>query len=101
MELEINIEESEGMGILRLNGRITTNSAPYLERMVGSVITRQMDVTFDCTQLLYVSSAGLRVFKKTFLWTKAHNKSFILTNVNEEVMEILNMVGLASALDIR
>ncbi len=101
MELEINIKDNEDAAVLELNGRLTTTSAPYLERMVGSVITKNKDVVMDCTQLQYVSSAGLRVFKKTYLWCNAHKKAFELTNVNEVVMEVLDMVGLSSALTIK
>ncbi|MCR5097565.1 MAG: STAS domain-containing protein [Lachnospiraceae bacterium] len=100
MELEIKTWENEGVSTLELNGRLTTNSAPYLERMVGSAITKQSDIVLDCAQLQYVSSAGLRVFKKIYLWTNAHNKSFVLKNVNDMVMEVLNMVGLSKALTI-
>ena len=100
MELEINTNSNEGVDTLELVGRITTNSAPYLERMVGASISKNADIVFDCAKLEYVSSAGLRVFKKILLWTKAHNKRFELNNVNEIVMDVLNMVGLAKALVI-
>ena len=99
-ELEIEIVEDNDTATLNLKGRITNTSAPYLERMVGSVIKHNSHIVLECTSLDYISSAGLRVLKKIYLWTQAHKGSFVLKNINEMVREVLDMVGLSQALTI-
>lgn len=85
---------------LTLKGRLTTASSPDLKDALGEVIQDHPDVVLECTDLEYVSSAGLRVLKKAYLFKQSNGGSFVLKNVNEMVMEILDMVGLAEALTI-
>ena len=83
-----------------LKGRLTTTSSPDLKDALGDVIKNSPNVVLDCTDLEYVSSAGLRVLNKAYLFKKSNGGSFALKNVNEMIMEILDMVGLAQALTI-
>ena len=45
-------------------GRLDTQTAPELENELDSVLSGAKELTFDMTNLEYVSSAGLRVILK-------------------------------------
>ncbi len=99
-ELKIETLENGDTATLTLTGRLTTTTAPELKDALGEVIKNIPNVILDCTALEYVSSAGLRVLKKAYQYKQSDGGSFVLKNVNEMVMEILDMVGLAEALTI-
>ncbi len=99
-ELKIETLENGDTATLTLTGRLTTTTAPELKDAMGEVIKNSPNVILDCTALEYVSSAGLRVLKKAYQYKQSDGGSFVLKNVNEMVMEILDMVGLAEALTI-
>ena len=99
-ELKIDVTEENGAATLCLEGRLTTTSAPYLEKMLGSVQNRCVKVVMDCEKLEYVSSAGIRVFKKTLMWSRAQNRELVLRNVGEVVMDVLKMTGMSRGMTI-
>ena len=75
-----------------LVGRLDTNTAPELERFLSENYEGISAITFDCEQLAYVSSAGLRVLLTAHKRMKGAMK---LINVCELVMEVFEMTGFA------
>ena len=84
---------------LIVSGRLDTQTAPELEAELDSVLSGIKDLTFDMTNLEYVSSAGLRVILKA---QKAMNAqgSMKLTGVNDSIMEVFDITGFLDILTI-
>ena len=84
---------------LIIEGRLDTQTAPQLESEVDAVLPGTKDLTFDMTNLEYVSSAGLRVILKA---QKAMNAqgAMRLTGVNESIMEVFDITGFLDILTI-
>ena len=84
---------------LIVSGRLDTQTAPELEAKLDSVLTGLKELTFDMTNLEYVSSAGLRVILKA---QKAMNAqgSMKLTGVNDSIMEVFDITGFLDILTI-
>ena len=84
---------------LIVSGRLDTQTAPELEKELDSVLTGTKELTFDMTNLEYVSSAGLRVILKA---QKAMNAqgSMKLTGVNDSIMEVFDITGFLDILTI-
>ena len=84
---------------LIVSGRLDTQTAPELENELDSVLSGIKDLTFDLTNLEYVSSAGLRVILKA---QKAMNAqgSMKLTGVNDSIMEVFDITGFLDILTI-
>jgi anti-anti-sigma factor len=84
---------------LHLCGRLDTLSAPgllaFYEKTVGLYTIEEAVV--DCSQLEYISSAGLRVL---LIMQKKCKRGVTLININEEVREILEQTGFDSLLNI-
>lgn len=84
---------------LTLVGRLDTNTSPILEKEIDA-LNQSVDLILDCKQLDYVSSAGLRIL------LVAQKKmsvigSLTLENVLEDVMEVLDMTGFSTILNIK
>ena len=84
---------------LIVSGRLDTQTAPELENELDAVLTGLKELTFDMTNLEYVSSAGLRVILKA---QKAMNAqgSMKLTGVNDSIMEVFDITGFLDILTI-
>ena len=97
----MTIEKKLGNDALTLivSGRLDTQTAPELEKELDAVITGLKELTFDVTNLEYVSSAGLRVILKA---QKAMNLqgSMKLTGVNDSIMEVFDITGFLDILTI-
>ena len=95
IEKKINNETAT----LVIAGRLDTQTAPELEKELDAVLPGTKDLTFDMTNLEYVSSAGLRVILKA---QKAMNMqgSMKLTGVNDSIMEVFDITGFLDILTI-
>lgn len=84
---------------IALEGRLDTMTAPSLEEEVKNSIDGIKELIFDLKNLVYVSSAGLRVLLSA---QKTMNKqgSMTIKNANEEVMEIFEVTGFIDILNI-
>ena len=95
IEKKINGESAT----LIVSGRLDTQTAPELEAELDAVLAGLKELTFDMTNLEYVSSAGLRVILKA---QKAMNAqgSMKLTGVNDNIMEVFDITGFLDILTI-
>ena len=95
IEKKINNESAT----LIVSGRLDTQTAPELEKELDAVLSGLKELTFDMTNLEYVSSAGLRVILKA---QKAMNAqgSMKLTGVNDSIMEVFDITGFLDILTI-
>ena len=97
--LNIN-KESNGTDLtITLEGRLDTTTAPDLDNEIKSVIDGVKKLTFDMDDLIYISSAGLRVLlsAQKIMNTKG---TMIIKNVSVDVMEIFDVTGFSDILTI-
>ena len=97
--MQIEIKKDGTALTFALTGRLDTGTSPELQKAVDENIPGVTDLTFDLKKLVYLSSAGLRVImgaQKTML----DQGEMKLINVNKEIMDILDMVGLTDVFTI-
>lgn len=80
-------------GELLLEGRLDATTSPEAEDLILQVVQRFDKLTLNMNQLQYISSAGLRVLKKTYMAMAKKNGTMELSHVNKMVMEVLEMTG--------
>lgn len=85
--------------ILSLKGRVDTLTAPNLLALFERVKAEHAlsDVSIDCGDLEYISSAGLRVL---LIMQKSCPNGVKLSGINQVVREILEQTGFDAILDI-
>lgn len=82
-----------------LSGRLDTTSSPELEQDLKTALDDVTALTFDLSELEYLSSAGLRVLLSAQK-TMQKKGSMKVTHVNETIMEIFEVTGFTDILTI-
>ena len=84
--------------LLKLSGRLDTNTSSDLDREVKSDLSSINKLNIDMNELDYISSAGLRVLLSL---QKIMNKQgeMTLCGVNRTVMEIFEVTGFSDILN--
>ena len=84
---------------IKLSGRLDTNTAPRLEEELKSNLPAVTDLVLDFDELVYISSAGLRVVLSTQKIMK-NQGNMVIENVNDLIMEIFEATGFVDILTI-
>ena len=82
-----------GKTIIKTGERINTMNAAQFERDIESVLEKDIDLEFDCSELIYMASSGLRIIQKTMRIVTQLKGQFKITNVSPEIYKILAMTG--------
>lgn len=97
--MDIAAERADDTLTLKLAGRLDIATAPALGRELDRGAVRHLVLDFDACD--YVSSAGLRELLRAQKRQTGAGGTMLLTNVGREVIEILDMTGLASLIAVR
>ncbi len=84
---------------LKLTGRLDTKTAPELKKVLKQDLTDIEELTFDLSELIYISSAGLRVILSAQK-TMNSQGTMKVTNVQDIVMEVFESTGFVDILAI-
>ena len=92
--------QSEGEKLMvKLEGRLDTNTAPELESELGKNLDGIKELDFDFTDVEYISSAGLRVLLNAQK-TMNQQGEMKLTGVSDMVKEIFEVTGFSDILTV-
>ena len=98
--MNINMTQDGKKTTLAVSGRLDTTTAPKLQDALLPEFDTAKQVELDFAELIYVSSAGLRVLLMGEKEAKAKGGSMTLTGVSDEIMEVFEMTGFADMLTI-
>ncbi len=98
--MKIETNQNGSIMTMELEGWLDTTAAPLLGEAVEAMPPEVTQLILDCSKLEYISSSGLRMF------LSAHKKmskkdGLVLTGVNRDVRDVLEMTGFLSRLDVR
>jgi anti-anti-sigma factor len=85
---------------MSLSGRLDTTTAPDFEKDLMAKIDSGLDIVLDFKELMYVSSAGLRVLLMGEKSAKSKDITMKLVNVSDDIMEVFDMTGFVNILKI-
>ena len=87
--------------IYKLSGRVDgSNAGQYQIEISNLVKTGSQSFIIDLSELVYISSVGLRVFLKTAKDLQVQNRKFILSKPNSEILDLLLMSGFDKIISI-
>lgn len=89
-----------GVAVLSLKGRVDASTAPAFETRLLGIIGGTSRVVVDCSQLDYISSAGLRVLLVAAKRLHATNGHIALASLKDPIKEVFDIAGFASVLQI-
>ncbi len=87
--VDFKVEQKDGKCIFSIIGLVDAVSAPQLDTKSQEVFAASNDVIVDCSELEYLSSAGIRVIMR---WVKA-KRNFVLRAVSADIKNVLEMTG--------
>lgn len=98
--MEIREKRNKDKLIIFIHGRIdTTTSTMLLEHLEDSITTTD-DLTLDFQDVVYISSAGLRVLLCIQKAMDSKNGKMIIKHINKIVMETFKITGFTDILNI-
>jgi len=92
--MEIFQTKSDDATILKLEGRLDTNTASSFEnKLMGLINNNEHKIVIDFTQLDFISSSGLRVLLMAGKKLKTVNGKLGLCALREHVKEVFDVAG--------
>lgn len=99
--MEVRILEQNSETVVAIVGRVDTITSSELETVVSRIWEQPaITLVFDCAQMDYISSSGLRVVLKAHKQVTAAGGKFILRNLNNEVRSVMDMTGFSRILTV-
>ena len=103
-QIELEFEDIEGRSdakMVKFVGDLdATNVEEVLEKIVNLLNEGRVNVIADFKKLRYVNSTGLGILLHFSKSAKEKGGSFRIANVNENVYEIIEIIGATTLLDI-
>ncbi len=100
--MNVKIEEIDGNMVAILAGSLDTAAAAETEKAMSPLNDAEgKDIVIDCTDLEYISSAGLRIFLGILQNTQAKGKHVYIQGVNEKVRAIFAITGFSNIFEFK
>ena len=100
--MKTNIESKDGATIVRVEGRIDTASSVQAEKDFSVLYeTEDNEIVFDCTDLEYISSSGLRLFLSILKLSRSEGKHVFFSKMNDYLKEVFTMTGFTSLFEFK
>ena len=92
--MKIEINEQNGKVVVSLAGEMDTAAALEMEENLKTLCDKKVkEIVFDCTDLEYIASSGLRILLSILKSTKANGGTVVLHNVNEDIKDVFQLTG--------
>jgi anti-anti-sigma factor len=98
--MEITKSQSGDKIILTISGKLDTATAPSLQEILLPIFDAAKLVELNFANVVYISSAGLRVLLLGQKDAIAKGGSMSLVNVSKEIYEVFKMTGFSDILKI-
>jgi len=92
--MKITIEEQADYTLVTLIGSLDTATAIEADSIFKPITEGEgKDIVFECEQLEYIASSGLRILLDVLKKNKAKGHKVVLRNVNDDIKNVFNITG--------
>jgi anti-anti-sigma factor len=99
--MKITVNEQSGYKVFSIEGRIDVTTSVNLESETDKWIKEGNEkIVFNCSEVNYISSSGLRVFLQTQKTLMRLGGTFKVCSMKPEIEEIFKVTGLLQLFDI-
>lgn len=100
--INIKKEQENNYLLISLEGDADASSAINLDKVIREAFDENhRNIFIDCTNLNYISSAGLGVFMSYIEEISSNSVNFILFGLSEKVLKVFSILGLDQLLTIK
>jgi anti-anti-sigma factor len=101
MAVKITDEKIDGKTVVNLDGRIDSSAAVEFEAHIVKIITGGCNTLLvDFTNLVFISSAGLRVLLLAAKKVRPYGGKVLLSCLSDDVQEVFDISGFSSIFSI-
>ena len=93
MSMKMDLIKRGNDAELKMNGYIDATNAAEVEEVLMDVAGKFDNLLLDMEKLEYVSSAGLRAFKRVYMELRRKGGTLSAKNVDKAIMEVLEVTG--------
>lgn len=94
---ELQREEFEDTVVFHLTGKLDGVSSPNVQEQISQALTKGFkNIALDCTNLNYMSSAGIRVLLQSYHQVGKQSGKIVLTSVPKAIEQTLYVTGFLS-----
>ena len=86
--------------VVFLNGQLDTAASAELEKVIPLHLRDITDLTIDCSNLEYITSAGLRILLSCQKMMISRDGKMRISNASEAVKEVLDLTHFSDILTI-
>jgi anti-anti-sigma factor len=91
------IKEQDGKMVAMLAGSLDTAAAPETEKALSPLNdVAGKDIILDCTELEYISSAGLRIFLGILQNARGKGRHVYIKGINDSVRSVFTITGFSN-----
>lgn len=99
--MKTTIQELDGNMVAILEGSLDTAAAAETEKAMSPLNDVEgKDIIIDCTDLEYISSAGLRIFLGILQNAQEKGGHVYIKNINDKVRTIFTITGFSNIFEI-
>lgn len=98
--IDIIHQEEDGLHILHLAGRLDSMTSPHAEKRIVEIIERGDLIVVNLKDLVFISSAGLRLILVFMKKTKKRNARMIFCEPGDHVLKIFEVSNFLEFLEI-
>ena len=95
--MKTTIKEQDGKMVAILEGTLDTAAAAETEKAMSPLNNvNDKDVILDCTDLAYISSAGLRIFLGILQSARIKGRHVYIKGINDSVRSVFTITGFSN-----
>ena len=100
--MNVTIKEQDGNMVAYLEGSLDTSTAPETEKAMNPLNDVEgKDIIIDCTDLEYISSAGLRIFLGILQNAQEKGGHVYIKGINDNVRTIFTITGFSNIFEYK
>jgi anti-anti-sigma factor len=94
--MKVKNKEIDGNMVAILEGSLDTSVAVETEKAMNPLNDVEGKDIIDCTDLEYISSAGLRIFLDILLNAEEKDEHVYIKGINDNVRSVFNITGFSN-----
>lgn len=93
--MKTTIQDFDENIIVTMVGSLDTAAALEAEQTLKPITSDEVakDIVFECEELEYIASSGLRILLDVLKKTKAKGKKVILRHLNDDIKNVFKITG--------
>ena len=100
--MNVRIEEIDGNAVAILEGNLDTAAAAETEKAMSPLNDVEgKDIIIDCTDLAYISSAGLRIFLGILQNAQTKGGHVYIKGINDNVRAVFTITGFSNIFEFK